>query len=312
MAQDVFICYSDADRQTAEAVCATLEAGGISCWIAPRNISVGGNWSEAIMDAISGSRVMVVIWSASASASPYVTLEVKHACTQGVTVILFRVENVKPPKDLNFFLAFVQWLDAWTPPLEGHYQRLAETVKSRLSADAEAPNLWVNGDRPLLQEPEAVGRKRWKRLSLPVVAVMLLLLLGSGYYALAWWPGLGRQYLEPNRFQNQKTELNGSDADRSQLTAIPAASRNMPPYDKQKIDTKDGKISVEILNKTVLVIYHNDTGAVITKNCGCRVKMPEFSPAPTENMLKLICESGDMYLYDMKTGKLLREKIPHI
>ena len=41
MAHDVFISYSAKDKTTADGVCATLEAKGIRCWIAPRDILPG-------------------------------------------------------------------------------------------------------------------------------------------------------------------------------------------------------------------------------------------------------------------------------
>ena len=39
MAYDVFVSYSHQDKLTADAVCATLEAQGVRCWIAPRDIN---------------------------------------------------------------------------------------------------------------------------------------------------------------------------------------------------------------------------------------------------------------------------------
>jgi hypothetical protein len=38
MAHDVFTSYAAKDKATADAVCATLEARGIGCRIAPRDI----------------------------------------------------------------------------------------------------------------------------------------------------------------------------------------------------------------------------------------------------------------------------------
>jgi hypothetical protein len=38
---DVFISYSHQDKPTADAACATLEAEGIRCWIAPRDVAPG-------------------------------------------------------------------------------------------------------------------------------------------------------------------------------------------------------------------------------------------------------------------------------
>lgn len=38
---DIFISYSSQDKPTADAACAVLEAAGIRCWIAPRDIMPG-------------------------------------------------------------------------------------------------------------------------------------------------------------------------------------------------------------------------------------------------------------------------------
>ncbi|WP_179468215.1 TIR domain-containing protein [Mycolicibacterium vinylchloridicum] len=38
MAHDVFISHSSLDEPAADAVCAELEARGIRCWTAPRDI----------------------------------------------------------------------------------------------------------------------------------------------------------------------------------------------------------------------------------------------------------------------------------
>jgi hypothetical protein len=63
LAHDVFISYSHIDKSAADAACATLEAVGIRCWIAPRDISPGAEWGETIIDAINSARVMVLIFS---------------------------------------------------------------------------------------------------------------------------------------------------------------------------------------------------------------------------------------------------------
>jgi len=38
MTRDIFISHSSADCAAAEQICAYLEATGLSCWIAPRDI----------------------------------------------------------------------------------------------------------------------------------------------------------------------------------------------------------------------------------------------------------------------------------
>ncbi len=44
MAHDIFVSYAHQDRTVANAVLATLEAHGIRCWIAPRDILPGSDW----------------------------------------------------------------------------------------------------------------------------------------------------------------------------------------------------------------------------------------------------------------------------
>src|SRR5882724_11452316 len=72
MPTDVFISYSTRDSETAQALCMALERAGLSCWIAPRNITPGQTWSEAIVDGINDCQVMVLLYTSASNASPHV------------------------------------------------------------------------------------------------------------------------------------------------------------------------------------------------------------------------------------------------
>jgi hypothetical protein len=61
---DVFISYSTADKQVADAVCAAMESKNLRCWIAPRDIPAGASWGGAIIEGIEDSRVMLLVFSA--------------------------------------------------------------------------------------------------------------------------------------------------------------------------------------------------------------------------------------------------------
>ena len=132
MAHDVFISYSHVDKATADAACAMLERNGIRCWIAPRDITPGDEWSAAIVKAIDQCRVMLLVFSASANDSRQIRREVERAITAGVTLVPVRIENVNPTESLAYFMTSVHWLDALTPPLDSHLQRLAESIKAML------------------------------------------------------------------------------------------------------------------------------------------------------------------------------------
>jgi hypothetical protein len=134
LAHDAFISYPSADKLSADAACATLEAAGIRCWIAPRDISPGIDWSEAIVDAIDHSSVMVLVFSSNSNASPEVAREIHRAVRSGVTIMPLRIERVEPTGTLAYYMSGVHWLDALTPPLEQHLQRLAVSIRAQLQA----------------------------------------------------------------------------------------------------------------------------------------------------------------------------------
>jgi hypothetical protein len=136
---DVFISYASKDKIVADAVCARLEAAGIRCWIAPRDIVAGTSYGEAIIEAIHGAKVMVLVFSSSANASGHIPKEVERAVSSGVAILPFRIEDVAPGKSLDYFIGSVHWLDAMTPPMENHLDHLAATVHKLIPAKGGEP-----------------------------------------------------------------------------------------------------------------------------------------------------------------------------
>ncbi len=106
------------------------------CWIAPRDIMAGTSYGEAIIEAIHGARVMVLVFSSHANASGHIPKEVERAASSGVAILPFRIEDVAPGKSLDYFIGSVHWLDAMTPPMEKHLDNLAATVKKLLPVNA--------------------------------------------------------------------------------------------------------------------------------------------------------------------------------
>jgi ABC-type amino acid transport substrate-binding protein len=128
MPYDAFISYCSEDKKVADAVCGTLEARKIRCWIAPRDVGAGRTWGAAIVEAIGDSAVMVVIFSKHSNGSPQVMREIERAVNKGLSIIPFRVEAVVPSKDLEYFISSCHWLDAMSPPLEERIGELAEAI----------------------------------------------------------------------------------------------------------------------------------------------------------------------------------------
>lgn len=130
---DVFISYSAKDKAIADAVVATLETSGLRCWIAPRDIVAGKTWSEAILDGLQQSRVMVLVFSANSNTSQQVLREVERAVHHQMPIVPFRIENLMPSRAMEYFISTHHWLDAYNPPLDAHLDKLATTCASLLT-----------------------------------------------------------------------------------------------------------------------------------------------------------------------------------
>lgn len=130
---DVFISYSSVDKPVADAMCARIEAQNIRCWIAPRDVTPGKNFPEAIMEGIEGSKIMVIIFSSHSNKSEHVIREVTTAINKSLMIIPFRIEDVLPSKSMEYLIGTPHWLNALTPPLENHLDSLIITIKKNLS-----------------------------------------------------------------------------------------------------------------------------------------------------------------------------------
>jgi hypothetical protein len=158
MAHDVFISHSSADKAAADATCAALEAHGVACWLASRDILPSADWGASIVRAIGEAKVFLLIFSASANVSPHVTREVERAVNRGLPIIPVRIEEIAPGASLEYFLNTPHWLDAYRPPFEQHLDYVVRVVRLLIDgADAAAPVR----PSPALPPPTAKPKRPW-------------------------------------------------------------------------------------------------------------------------------------------------------
>lgn len=106
-----FISYSSKDQETAEEVLNTLEAEGIDCFYAPRDIRTGHFYADEIMANLETSDVMVLILSGNSNNSQHVVREVERAVSSNMPVIVYRIEEVRLTSAMEYFLMTNQWLN---------------------------------------------------------------------------------------------------------------------------------------------------------------------------------------------------------
>jgi len=181
---DAFISYSHKDKATADAACATLEAAGVRCWIAPRDVAPGADWSGAIVDAIRTAKVFVLIYSAEADTSRQIRNEIVQATNAGLAIVPFRIEDIPPSDALSYHLSGVHWLDALTPPLEAHLGALVWAVRHllALAAPSEAGADPRGNRSPPNLAAARYARPTWIAWALVAAAVIAL----SAASAIFW------------------------------------------------------------------------------------------------------------------------------
>jgi TIR domain-containing protein len=137
--REVFVSYSKPDHDAAHELVSQVEARGIECWVAPRDVQPGAVWAAEIVNAIAAARVMVLVFSTSANSSSQVSREVELAVDRGVRVLPFRIADVEPSGSLKYFLAGQHWVDAFPPPLERHYATLCTCLNTFLATPTNQP-----------------------------------------------------------------------------------------------------------------------------------------------------------------------------
>jgi hypothetical protein len=130
----IVISYAQPDWELARELVAHVEAHGIACWIAGRDVPLGADRATEIVNAIATARVMVLVFSASANSSTDVHREVERAFDRGVPLLPFRIADVAPSSSLEYFLSSQNFLDAYPPPLAPHYARLCACLNTILAS----------------------------------------------------------------------------------------------------------------------------------------------------------------------------------
>ena len=166
MGTKVFISYSSKDSKFARAICSALESRGLSCWISSRDVGLGENFMDAIVNAISAAKVMVLVFSENANNSDDIKREIVLASSGKVTIIPVRVEDVVPKGAFAYQLATRQWIDLFED-WEAQIERLVTWIAGIAPATPKAqPNAdQANAERLAQEEKDRIRAAEGARLA---------------------------------------------------------------------------------------------------------------------------------------------------
>ncbi len=172
MTKRVFVSYSSADAAKANLIREALEDQGISCWIAPRDLSAGTQWGAGIVQAIQGCEAVVVVFSEAANRSPQVTREMELAVSNRKPLVPVRVADTMPTDDMQYFLGVSHWFNAYPQSMQAYLPDIVTAVKNVLARE-HGP--WASVTRRMPRT--RAGQIAWSAAGAVLIAVVVGLLM---------------------------------------------------------------------------------------------------------------------------------------
>jgi adenylate cyclase len=126
--RDVFVSYASKDVAVADSVVENLERHGIKCWIAPRDVTPGSQYADEIVGAINDAKIVVLVLSEHAVASPHVGKEIERASSKRRRVIALRIDAAPLTRSFEYFLSESQWIDVAALGMPGALAKLTQAV----------------------------------------------------------------------------------------------------------------------------------------------------------------------------------------
>ena len=148
--KEVFISYSTIDAPSAETLRNVLEKNGLSCWMAPRDIPGGSNYTKEIPGAIRNCKVFLLVLSKNAQTSQWVLKELDSAVNCGKVILPFMLEDCALNDEFNFLLTGAQRYSAYQKKAEA-----IETLIARIRGVLEADGTSQPSEQPAPPTPEA-------------------------------------------------------------------------------------------------------------------------------------------------------------
>lgn len=218
---DIFLSYTEKDREQARRVAAMLESVGWTVWW-DRRIPAGETWRTVLEKALENMRCMIVLWSARSIESEWVYEEATEGRRQGKLVPVL-IEAVRPPAGFREIQAAD--LTDWdgTREFEGLRMLLAD-LENMLGKPSAAPGnrrpgIDGGGGSPDLPYDPAdlaggvIVTPWWQKPRLAAMAAAGTLLVAGAIYLA--WPAreptlVAPPVRDPERHENHPGTLPGA------------------------------------------------------------------------------------------------------
>jgi TolB-like protein len=180
----IFVSYASQDAAVAAALVDALERHGIACWIAPRDVKPGAQYADAIVRAISGAKIFVLVLSESAIASSHVGKEIERASSKKRPIIALRIDTAPLTPALEYFLGESQWVEAKARDIGAAHDKLIDAIRD-LTPDA--PGIDPAAVSGMSAATVAAPGPAWWRNRFVLIALIAALVATAGLLADRLW-----------------------------------------------------------------------------------------------------------------------------
>lgn len=132
----IYISYVPDDLTIAEKLVEGLEQNELECWIAPRDVSPGSAWGDAIALAIIQSKAFILILSSNSNLSQRIRIEVELAVSKNIPIIIYSFEQVEVSETLSYHLESQQWFYGSIDTLSSQMEKLVVTLRSLIPQES--------------------------------------------------------------------------------------------------------------------------------------------------------------------------------
>lgn len=172
----IFISHSSKDADVALEICEILEKNGEPCFIAPRDIRMGREYAEEIVNGIDNAEAMLLLMSENANKSPHVLREVERAVSKSIPILVYALEKVELSKSMEYFLMSHQWMNIETG---ADYNEIVNYIYS----------LKENGSKEKIEKSATASnvpsqKKRFRSILAVILCMVLVAVIAAsgGYY----------------------------------------------------------------------------------------------------------------------------------
>jgi hypothetical protein len=134
MDNDIFISYTQPDRNKAFAIHDMLQVKKIRSWIAPSGeygIQAGVYYEGPIVNAIESCKIFILVYSRFVNESDHVIRELRHKRKEQ-KLLLVKLDNSDYRQDLSYYLKGLQYINSYTQQWQEVLKELLSRIKKEL------------------------------------------------------------------------------------------------------------------------------------------------------------------------------------